>query len=112
MQAGRLDRRATFLRRAEEDRPGGARRGDFAVAFTLWAEDVTARRAAKPVIEGGYPSDGLVLVIRVRAGAAARTITAADRVRVGGEEFSITAVGLPDRRNGSIEIESARTLGG
>ena len=108
MDAGKLDRRATFSRR-----PPGAtefERGDtFEPYLTVWACYVRSKGAEK--IEAGRDVDVEAATLVIRDSIAARAVTAADRVTVQGRDFAVASVGLPNRRTGLISLDISSDLG-
>lgn len=107
MDAGRLDRHATFSRR-----PAGANgqdRGDtFAPYLTVWARYLRIKGSEK--VEAGRDVDVEQATLVIRDSTAVREITAADRVTVQGRDFAVASVGLPDRRTGLISLDIASDL--
>lgn len=112
MDPGRLDRRATFLRRPilRDDAGDETGRGPYAPVFSLWASfrPESAREAA----EGGRAQNVESGILTVRDSTKARTVTNGDRVTVQDRDFNIAGVGLPDRRTGLIALSVSSNLGG
>ncbi len=106
MDPGRLDLRVAFLQRPGE----GRQRGDYAEAFTLWANyrPETSREA----VEGGRAQDVESGTLVVRDTAQSRTLTNADRCVIRGRDFAIEGVGLPDRRSRLLRLRVSSHLSG
>lgn len=103
--------RATFRRRQDvADPTGGTTHGDYADAFSRWANvrQVTGR----DIVEGGRSEDSIDCIIRVRDDATTRTISHSDRAVLRGDDFEIVTVGQPNRAGGYIELTLRRQLGG
>ena len=99
MDPAKLDRRVTFRRRQVLAQNA---RGEFVNFFGAWA--AYAPSSSREAIESGRPTDIETGLIRIRDSAKGRELTGADRVMIAGREFSLQAVGLPDRRTGLIDI--------
>lgn len=106
MDPGRLDLRVTFLQRPGE----GRERGDYAEAFTLWAN--YRQESSREAAEGGRAQDVESGTLVVRDTAQSRTLTNADRCLILGRDFAIEGVGLPDRRSRMIRLRVSSHLGG
>src|SRR6476469_2231780 len=99
--------KVTFRRRADIiDITGGTTKGDYGDIFSRYGSirQVTGREIA----EGGKSEDSIDCIIRVRDDAMTRTITASDRVKIRDYDFDLVTVGLPNRRDGSIEMTARR----
>lgn len=116
MQAGRLDRRARFFRRATIANTAGNRRGDYATTPFYEAPAQLRQLTGTKIVEGGLIEDALPAVLRIRDCIAARLVTNADRVSLeaaaAAGEFEIVSVGLAERRGGFIELVIRRRMGG
>ena len=113
MDPGRLDRRATVMRRpvvTDADGEDTGQRADYAPVMTLWAHyrSLGAREAA----QGGRAQNVETGMLTIRDSAQARTITNGDRIALQDRDFGIAGVGLPDRRSGLIQLTIATDLGG
>jgi head-tail adaptor len=106
MNPGRLDKRVTFMRRPAQ--AGNTRGNAYEPVLTVWA--AFRQATGREVVEGGRLTDEVPGFLTIRISAAARLVTAADRVQIpaGGQEYAITSVGGPERRAGTIEIAVAR----
>ena len=108
MDAGKLDRRATFSRR-----PAGATeydRGDtFEPYLTVWACYVRTKGSEK--VEAGRDVDVEAATLVIRDSTQAREVVASDRVTVQGRDFAVASVGLPNRRTGLISLDISSDLG-
>jgi head-tail adaptor len=113
MDAGRLDRRAAFFRRVKLTTPvAGNSRGKFEATpyLTVWAD--FRQTPGREVVSAGIPEDQIGGTLRIRDSAAARQVTAADRVAMSDASFAIVSVGLPEGREGYIEMILRRELAG
>lgn len=113
--AGSFDSRVAILRRPVIPPVAGKTRGEFQPAPGLdMLEACLMRAKGSAVIEAGFPSDGIELVVELRDCAATRTIVAADRLRVEGEalDYAIEAVVPQPRRSGAILLHCSRRRGG
>lgn len=113
MDAGRLNRRAAFHRRAVLSTPiaGNARGGFEADPFlTVWAD--FRQTPGREVVSAGLAEDQIGGTLRIRNSAAARQITAADRCNMSGTSFAIVSVGLPETSEGYIEMILRREVAG
>lgn len=103
--------RITFRRRADIiDITGGTTKGDYGDIFTRYGS--VRQTTGREIAEGGKSEDSIDCIIRVRDDAMTRTVTASDRVNIRGNDFDLITVGLPDRRDGSIEMTARRQIGG
>lgn len=103
--AGKLDTRVTFSRRAYVD---PRTRGAFAPLITVWAQVVQA--SGREQLQAGTDVSFVPSTLRIRDSAAARGLTAGDRVAFGGRDRRITSVSAPGR-TGVIEIATTTDLG-
>lgn len=108
IEAGRLDERVTFYRRAVVTPRAGNERGAFAPLVTLWAEFLPER--GRETLQAGRAVDVRAGILRVRDSDTARGITSADRVRIRGIDHRIATVALPTRRSGIIEMTVEASL--
>ena len=111
MLAGRMRHKITIRRRSvEPGDPGGVPRGPFADVFSTraWLRQENGVKA----LEAGIGEDQARVLLRVYDCAQNRTITAADRVFVNGQDWSIDTVAAPDPVKNMIEIIAVRKLGG
>lgn len=111
MIAGRMRYIITIRRRAL--RPGetdGNPRGEYYDAFTTRAS--FQQTPGVKAVEAGVGEDQNRALLRIYDCAQNRTITAADRVLVDGQNWSIETVSRPDRVRRYIEIVIVRKLGG
>ncbi|RVU17497.1 head-tail adaptor protein [Methylobacterium oryzihabitans] len=106
MDPGQFDRRVTVRQRPGE----GRSRGAYADAFTVWA--CYRPESAREAVQGGRAQTVESGTLVVRDSARMRTVSSADRVVLGGRDFAIEGVGLPDRRTGLVTLKIATTLGG
>ena len=105
IQAGRLDTRAAFSRRAYIDE---RERGEPEVFLTVWAQYV--RATGREQVQAGRDVDFEPATLRIRDSAAAREISSGDRVTVHDRDHRITSVSLPGR-SGLIELAITTDLG-
>ena len=105
-KAGVLDKRVMFRRRAEATDTRGNQRGPFADLFKRWAGFRMV--SAQERVEAGLAEDVEMGILTIRDGPVSRTITIADAVLIDSRIYQITAVGLPDRRRGTIAINVER----
>lgn len=113
LDAGKLDRRAAFHRRAVlAAAVAGNQRGGFeAVPFlTVWAN--FRQTPGREQVSAGLVEDQIGGTLRIRDCRAAREITAADRVVMSGANFAIRSVGLPEVLQGYIEFVVQREVAG
>jgi head-tail adaptor len=111
MLAGRMRDKITIRRRSvESGAPGGNARGAFVDAFSTRAW--TVQQNGVKTVEAGLAEDQARMVLRVYDCARNRTITAADRVKIDEEEWSIETVARPDKVRRMIEMILVRKLGG
>lgn len=113
MDAGRLNRRAAFFRRERLAAPvAGNARGRFEAMpyLTVWSD--YRATPGREVVSAGIPEDQIGGTLRIRDSAAARQVTAADRVAIAGVSFAIASVGLPEGRDGFIEMILRREVAG
>lgn len=113
LEAGKLDRRAAFHRRAVLAAPvAGNQRGGFeAMPFmTVWAN--FRQTPGREQISAGLAEDRIGGTLRIRDSRAAREITAADRLVMSGASFAILSVGLPEVALGYIELVIQREVAG
>lgn len=111
MLAGRMRHKITIRRRAVlVGDPGGMARGDFADAFSTraWLKQENGVKA----FESGLAEDQARVLLRVYDCARNRSITAADRITINGEDWSIDTVAAPDPARKLIEIIAIRKIGG
>lgn len=107
MEAGRLDKRVTFLRRVKV--PGKpASRGDFVVHFAVAAE--FRPLSGRALAEAGSLTDAIEGTLVVRDTARTRGLTVADRVVIAGREMALASV-PPSDRSGWLWIKVAQTKG-
>ncbi len=106
----RHDLRILVLRRDTEADDYGNERGGFVEAFRLYGSwrPISATKR----VEAGLVADDVLGVLTVRDGAAARTITNRDRVRMLGDEYAIESVAPRDRKSTGIALTLRRTEGG
>lgn len=108
MEAGRLDRRATFLRRAKVAAVPGKlpdSRAGFETLFTVAAE--YRPLSGRALAEAGSLTDAIEGTLIVRYTARTRKLTVADRVVVEGREMAIESV-PPSDRSGWLSIKVSR----
>ena len=106
MEAGRLDKRVTFRRRAKVDRAGAGSRSDFADLFKTWCD--FRPLSARTLAEAGSLTDGIEASIVVRDTPRTRGLTKMDRAVVDGRDFAIESV-PPGDRSGWLTLKiSAR----
>jgi len=109
----------TILRRAAlANNAGGVARGDFAIAFTTFAD--WRYQSARELVEAGVAQDETNLVMRVNDTMRNRGITAADRLAIGDYTnfgtlagvltYDIRNVAPRDRVQGSITMVVVRRL--
>lgn len=113
IDAGRLNRRAAFHRRAVLAVPvAGNHRGGYELApyLTVWAD--FRQTPGREVVSSGLAEDQIGGTLRIRDSAAARQVTAADRVVMAGVDFAIVSVGLPETASGFIDIVLRREVAG
>lgn len=102
MQAGRLDRRCAFQRRdTTPDAYGNVTAGGWVALLTVWGR--LDERAGREAIEAGRVESTAPGTLTIRDSAAARGITAADRVLIAGTAYAIRDV-RPPQRWGVIEM--------
>lgn len=106
MKSARMDRRVTFSRRAILSE---TERGDFADYLTVWAQ--YTRLSGRESLQAGRVVNVEDGTLRIRDSEAAREISSADRVSIGGRDHAIKAVALPERRGGYITISVSSSLG-
>lgn len=114
MLSAQFDRSVAILRRRVEDRGAGVARGPHEpVADLSRIPAHLAYARGLPVIEAGRQADGVELVVRLQDCAAARTITAADRLEVRGDalSYAILAVIPGDARRRFVELHCSRREG-
>lgn len=113
MDAGRLNRRAAFYRRAVLGTPvaGNARGGFEQTPFlTVWAD--FRQTPGRQVVSAGLAEDQIGGTLRIRDSAKAREITAADRCTMQGVSFALVSVGLAETSEGYIEMILRREVAG
>ena len=113
MDAGRLDKRAQFMRRPtilDTEGNDTGDRGPYAQVFTVWAS--FRPQSVREAAQGGAAQNVETGILTVRDTAQARTITNGERVKIQGRDFAIEGVGLPDRRTGLIALNVSSNLGG
>jgi head-tail adaptor len=111
MIAGRMRHKISVYRRAVvAGDPAGMPRGDFELQFTTraWLKAETGAKAS----EAGLAEDQARALLRIYDCARNRTITAADRITVNGESWSIETIAPPDITRDLIELVIVRKIGG
>lgn len=102
MDAGRMDRRCIFERRdAVPDDYGNVTAGAWVALLTVWG--ALSEKPGHEAVAAGRMESAAIADLRIRDSVAARTITAADRVTVGGQVCAIRDV-RPPQRHGVIEM--------
>lgn len=101
---GHLRARAEFYRRNEtRDDYGNVSSGWTATPFLrVWAGLEMERGRER--IEAGRLESAVSGVLTVRFSTETRAITAADKVRIGGEDYAIRTITDPDRRRRFLEM--------
>ncbi|PNG27007.1 phage head completion protein [Methylocella silvestris] len=84
-------------------------RGAFAKAQTLMGS--LRQTTGRELVEAGLPEDQIDIVVRVSITAQTLAITSEDRLNIGGRNYAIRSVGLPERRGGYIEIACGLSIG-
>lgn len=84
-------------------------RGLYAKAQTLMGS--LRQTTGRELVEAGLPEDQIDLVIRVPVTAQTLAITSVDRLIVGGRNYAIRSVGLPEGRGNFIEIACVLSIG-
>lgn len=113
LDAGKLDRRAAFHRRAVLAVPvAGNQRGGFEIMpfLTVWAN--FRQTPGREQLSAGLVEDRIGGTLWIRDSRDARQITAADRVVMSGASFAILSVGLPEASLGRIELVIQREVAG
>lgn len=109
MQPGRLDRRCAFQRRdTTPDDYGNVTGGGWSALLTVWG--ALDERAGREAVRAGRLESAAAGTVQIRDSAAARGITAADRVVIDGRAYAIREV-RPPQRTGMIEMVVERGVG-
>lgn len=100
--AGKLDQRCVFERRTSAaDAYGNVTDGTWAALLTVWGG--LSEKPGREAVAAGRMESSAMASLRIRDSAAARAITAADRVTIGGVVHAIRDV-RPPQRFGVIEM--------
>lgn len=111
-EAGRFNRRATVHRRATQTNTRGVARTDYAPVAALTRVAVAYREISlREIAMGNGVQPGIEAEAWLRDCTAARGVTVADRIEIGGVGFDIAGVGLPDPETGVIRLQIRRTRG-
>jgi SPP1 family predicted phage head-tail adaptor len=106
IRAGALDRRCRFERRdTTPDAYGNVTAGAWTTLLTVWG--ALSEKPGREAMKAGRMESAALAEIWIRDSAAARGITAADRVVIDGAAYAIRHVGLP-QRSGMITIQIER----
>lgn len=105
MQAGALDRRCAFERRDDVPDDYGNVSTGWAARLTVWGALRFERGRER--VEAGRMESALGAVLHVRASAASRAVTTADRVTIDGAVYAIRTI-AEDPRSGMLEMTIER----
>lgn len=102
MTAGTMDRRCLFERRdTTSDAYGNVSAGGWVALATVWGS--LSEKPGREAVNAGRLESSALASLRIRDSAAARGITAADRVTIDGRLYAIRDA-RPPQRSGMIEL--------
>ena len=108
MNPALLRERVAFHRLdAAADGYGNASSG-FAAAPFLRTRGRLQMERGRERLEAGRTESAVAGVLTIRSSIAARTVTAADKAVIDGDDYQITAITNPDRKNAMLEISVVR----
>lgn len=102
MRAGRMDRRCAFTRLdTTPDDYGNVTAGTWGALLTVWGR--LSEKPGREAVAAGRLESSAMAELTIRDSAAARGITAADRVTIDGQAYAIRDV-RPPQRTGEIAL--------